>query len=138
MRYDCGGFTLEIPSDWFDTTAVNQPFTLSKPAGTGALQFSVGLYAEGTVPAVDSAALAVLLEDFATAHSLGPLTNRTLEHGELSLAAGTFSAGGRVWYVSDSWSVAKITFVWEQQILEIELQEAEQIVHSLRFSTNDA
>jgi len=138
MRYDCGGFTLEIPTDWFDTTTVNQPFTLSKPAGTGALQFSAGLYVGGTAPAVDLTALIVLLEDFATAHSLGPLTNRTVEDGELSLAAASFSAGGRVWYVSDSWSVAKITFVWEQQLDEVELQEAEQIVRSLRFSTGDA
>ena len=138
MRYDCGGFTLEIPTDWFDTTEVDQPFTLSKPAGTGALQFSAALYSGGTVPAVDSAALAVLLEDFATARSLGPLTNRTLERGDLSLAAGSFLAGGRVWYASDGRSVAKITFVWEQQINEGELQEAEQIVHSLRFSTSDA
>ena len=138
MRYDCGGFTLEIPTDWFDTTAVDQPFTLSKPAGTGALQFSAGLYSGGTVPEVDSAALAALLEDFATAHSLGQLENRTIEQGDLSLAAGSLSAGGRVWYASDGRSVAKITFVWEQQLDEGELQEAEQIVRSLRFSPSDA
>lgn len=142
MRYDCGPFSLELPAGWFDTTAEEEPFTLSKESGTGALQFSVAKYREGARPAAGAVALDMLLGDFAESHSLSPLEDTFLERNAISLAGGTFSATaplqGRAWYASDGWNIAKITFVWEGKINEQELREAEHIVRSLRFSGSDA
>jgi hypothetical protein len=142
MRYDCGPFSLELPGDWFDTTADEEPFTLTKKHGNGALQFSVAQYLEGAQPIADAAALDLLLREFAESHALGPLRDTFQENSAVSFAGGTFSARapvqGRAWYASDGWSIAKITFVWESQVDEHELREAEQIVRSLFFSNSDA
>jgi hypothetical protein len=142
MHYDCGPFSLELPADWFDTTADEEPFTLSKKSGNGALQFSLAQYLEGARPGADAAALGLLLRDFAESQSLGPLKDAFQENNTVSLAGGTFSATapvqGRAWYASDGWSIAKITFVSEDQVNENELQEAEHIVRSLLFSNSDA
>jgi hypothetical protein len=142
MRYGCGEFSLEIPEDWFDTTEDDHPFTLTKPHGNGALQFSAAMCRDGEVPSVDLPALKQLLEDFADAGSLSPLENSLKEAGEVLVVGGTFATharfGGRAWYVSDGWNIAKITFVWEENVNAQELQEAEQIACSLRFSASDA
>jgi hypothetical protein len=142
MRYDCGSITLEFPIGWFDTTTDDLPLTLSKTEGVGALQFSIATYKEGSPPAIGVEALASMVVEFAKTNSLGPLRNQVQTQDELSLAAASFTTGeheyGRVWYVSDGWSLAKITYVCEQAPPQLELQEAEQIVSSLQFSPSDA
>jgi hypothetical protein len=134
--------TLEVPEDWFDTTEDDAPFTLSKPEGVGALQFSVAQYHEGTPPSVDAAALSSLLRDFATSQSFSDMHDAVQEQAELSLAAASFSLDeeffGRVWYVSDGWSVAKVTYTCEHALLGPELHDAETIGRSMRFSNGDA
>ena len=142
MRSDCGPITLELPPDWLDTTEEQQPFTLAKPSGVGALQFTVASYSQGAAPSVGIAALVSMLNEFVKDHSLGPLANQVQEQSELSLAAASFSMDdhthGRVWYVSDGSSVAKVTYVCEQVVFGPELGEAEQIVRSLRFVAGGA
>ena len=142
MRYDCGPITLEFPIGWFDTTTDDLPFTLSKTDGVGALQFSIATYKEGSPPAIDVAALESMVVEFAKTNSLGPLRDQVQTQETLSLAAASFTADehtyGRVWYVSDGWNLAKITYVCEQLPPQPELQEAEQIVGSLQFSPSDA
>jgi len=142
MRYDCGSITLELPTGWCDTTAEDQPFTLSKTVGVGALQFSVATYKEGSPPAIDVTALGSMVVEFAKTNSLGALRDQVQTQDELSLAAASFKADeytyGRVWYVSDGSSLAKITYVSEQTPPQLELQEAEQIVRSLQFAPSDA
>ncbi|MBX3628008.1 MAG: hypothetical protein KF892_23570 [Rhizobacter sp.] len=142
MRYDCGSITLEFPVGWFDTTTDDLPFTLSKTDGVGALQFSVATYKEGSPPAIDVAALGSMVAEFAKTNSLDPLRDRVQMQDDLLLAAASFTADegthGRVWYVSDGWSLAKITYVCEQVPPQPELHEAEQIVRSLQFSPSDA
>ena len=142
MRYDCGSISLEFPIGWFDTTIDDLPLTLSKTDGVGALQFSVATYKQGSSPAIDVAALGSMVLEFAKTSSLGPLRDQVQMQGDLALVAASFSADGhthgRVWYVSDGWSLAKITYVCEQAPPQLELREAEQIVRSLQFSPSDA
>ena len=90
MRHDCGLMTLDIPDDWFDTTEDSAPFTLTKPDGVGALQFSVGLYESGEAPKLNCSALSSLLLEFANAHSLTNISNAVQEQEALSLAAASF------------------------------------------------
>jgi hypothetical protein len=137
MRFDCGSISLDLPPDWLDTTEDQHPFTLTKPHGVGALQFTVAAYSAGKPPAVNLSALVAMLNDFARTHSLGPLSNQVQEQSKLLLAAASFQVPdhtlGRVWYVSDGWSIAKVTYVCEAALFGAELTDAEQIVRSLRF-----
>lgn len=118
------------------------PFTLSMPDGVGALQFSVASYESGSPPKMDTAALESMIREFTEENSLGPLRDLVQEQEELSLAAASFSLDeqtfGRVWYVSDGFNVAKVTYVCEQVQPPLELLAAEQIVRSLRFTASDA
>jgi hypothetical protein len=142
MRFDCGSISLDLPPDWLDTTEEQYPFTLTKPHGAGALQFTVAAYSGGEAPSVSLAALVAMLNDFSRTHSLGPLSNQVHEQSELSLAAASFQMPdgtlGRVWYVSDGWSIAKITYLCQRGLFEPELTEAEHIVRSLRFVASGA
>lgn len=139
MRYDCGGYSLEIPRGWFDTTDDRGPFTLSRDGGVGALQFSVGLYCAGVVPSPDASELGYLLEEFTQMHSLGMPREGISENGSLLLAAASFLPDERtyvrVWYVSRGGSFAQITYVCEKTDLDDELSEAEAIVRSIQFAS---
>jgi hypothetical protein len=140
MRYDCGGFSLELPRDWLDTTESDaSPFTLSKAAGVGALQFSLALYVDGEAPSPDSQALFALLVDFAKTNSLGQAKEVALEDLDIILAAASFLPDGdtfvRAWYLSDGFSFAKVTYLCNKSHLSSELSESEQIVRSIRFAS---
>jgi hypothetical protein len=83
-----------------------------------------------------------MVAEFAKTNSLGPLRDQVQMQEDLVLVAASFTADeythGRVWYVSDGWSLAKITYFCEQAPLQRELHEAEQIIRSLQFSPSDA
>ena len=118
------------------------PLTLSKADGVGALQFSVATYKEGSRPNIDVAALVSMLNEFAETKSLGRLSDQLQTQEDFALVAASFkmdeNAHGRIWYISDSCNLAKITYVCEQELPYSELQEVEQIVRSLLFSLSDA
>jgi hypothetical protein len=137
MGFDCGPISLDLPPDWLDTTEQDQPLTVSKPNGVGALQFSVATYSRGSAPSVDVEALVSMLNGFATQHSAGPLSNQVRDQFELLLVAASFPMDdhtmGRAWYVSDGSSVAMATYVCSGASFGAELVEADRIVRSLRF-----
>src|SRR5688572_21827977 len=100
------GISIDLPEGWFDVTddieGENVPFTLGHEAGSGALQFSVGLYRTGRKPDPSSADLADMVSRFAAAHDLGGPTDCAESSSPLRIASATFHPGDfmRVWYAS--------------------------------------
>jgi len=135
-----GGIGLKVPHGWEDTTQEIQsrqkPFTLTKRDGIGALQFTIALYRRGAKPDLSSSTLLSMVEEFGDRHTLGSPSDQVTEDEVLSLAAVSYRNAGefiRVWYVSDGWNVATITYVCEVGLEEAEIAECEGIVRSIRF-----
>ncbi len=135
-----GGIRLSVPEGWEDTTeeveSAEKPFTLTKRDGVGALQFTIALYRRGPKPEFSSATLLHMVEDFGEKHGLGAPADQATDDGELSLAAATYRNEGefiRVWYVSDGWNVATVTYVSAVGAEDLEIDECEDIVRSVRF-----
>jgi hypothetical protein len=133
-------FTIRCSTGWCDITdevqATNPPWTLAKPEGVGAFQFSTATYQSGTIPNPSPQLLLSMLRDFANSHGLGEAADIVTENGALRLAAASFHHGDdftRVWYVSDGRSFAKVTYTctWDKQ--HAELPECEQMLRTLRF-----
>ncbi|GEP41313.1 hypothetical protein [Brevifollis gellanilyticus] len=133
-------FTITFCDGWSDITeeveAVDPPWTLAKPDGVGALQFSIGIYKGGPVPNPTQRDLLSLLHGFATSQQLGDPVDLVEEDGELRLVAGSFRAGEdflRVWYVTNGRSIAQVTYLcsWGEQ--HAELADCEQMVRTLGF-----
>ena len=133
-------FTIRCSDGWCDITAeveaADPPWTLARPDGAGAFQFSVAAYRSGRVPNPSPQDLLSLLRDFGSSRQLGEPTDVVVEDGNLRLAAGSFRFGEdflRVWYVSDGQSFAKATYTsaWGEQ--HSELPDCEQMIRTLRF-----
>ncbi len=131
---------LELTDEWCDITdTVDAPVkvpTLAKPDGVGALQFSLALYRSGKKPDSSVVDLVRLLDDFAAVKSLGRAFARVTDEGSVRLAGASFHSERdliRVWYVSDGWSFALVTYVCAWAHRGAEMKEAEAIVRSLRF-----
>jgi hypothetical protein len=133
-------FTIQCSDGWCDITdeveAADPPWTLAKPEGVGAFQFSVGIYKSGRIPDPSSQLLLSMLRDFAKSNALGEPADIVTEDGALRVAAASFHHGGdfiRVWYASDGRSFAKVTYTcqWDKQ--HAELPECEQMTRTLRF-----
>ncbi|MGN6235434.1 hypothetical protein [Dyella sp.] len=137
MRFNCGQFSIELPSGWMDTTEEPWPFTLSKPDGAGALQFSAAIYRSGQFPVPTTDELSGLLFEFAAAHDLGNPSDIFQQSGKITLASSSFRPDAdsfiRAWYLSDGYSIAKITYTCHPSDVGSELDEAEFIVRSLQF-----
>jgi hypothetical protein len=138
-------FAVDVPDDWEDVTdsveVEDPPFTLNRLDGVGALQFSVGLYSGGAKPDPSPDDLLRMLVDLAESRGLGPPMTVTTQSVPLRLAAGSFRSDGdfvRVWYVSDGWSVALVTYLCEWDLEASELVICEQIVRSLVFKPRPA
>jgi hypothetical protein len=144
MRYDCGGYSLEVPDGWFDTTeGESSPFTLARAEGVGALQLSVALYNDGLPPNASSNVLREMLEEFAQTHTLGSSFDLVAEEEPVPLAAASFFLEEgqtflRSWFVSDGLSFAKITYVCAKADLGPEVNECEKIVRSIEFTATGA
>ena len=133
-------FSVRCSKGWCDITdevqATDPPWTLAKPDGVGAFQFSVATYKSGSIPNKTSTVLLAMLRDFASSHSLGEQTDIVTEDGALRVAAASFRHGDdflRVWYGSDGRNFAKITYTcaWGEHLTE--LPDCEQMVRTLRF-----
>ncbi len=133
-------FTIKCSDGWCDITheieAADPPWTLAKPDGVGAFQFSVATYKSGRIPNATPEHLLSLLRDFASSRELGEPADLVTEDGQPRLAAGSFRFGDdflRVWYASDGQSFAKVTYtcVWGEQ--QAELPDCEQMIRTLRF-----
>src|SRR2546422_11722629 len=117
-------FIIDCVEGWCDVTheveATDSPWTLTRPDGVGALQFSAALYRRGPVPAASAAVLHSMLREFARARDLGEPTDIVTVDGELRLAAASFRWQHdfvRVWYLSTGPSFAQVTYTcaWGEQ-----------------------
>jgi hypothetical protein len=133
-------FTIKCNDGWCDITndveAADPPWTLAKPDGVGAFQFSVATYKSGSVPNPSPQVLFSMLCDFASSRELGEPAEVVTEDGELRIAAGSFRWGEdflRVWYVSDGYSFAKVTYTCSWGAQQSELPDCEQMLRTLRF-----
>lgn len=133
-------FTIRCSDGWWDITdeveAADAPWTLARPDGVGAFQFSIATYKSGRIPNPTAQDLLSLLRDFASSRQLGESADVVVEDGDLRLAGASFRSGDdflRVWYVSDGWSFAMVTYtsVWDEQ--HSELVDCEQMIRTLRF-----
>lgn len=119
-----------------DVEAADPPWTLAKPDGVGALQFSAGIYESGTVPNPTQEELLWLLHSFANSLNLGNPVDLIAEDAELRLAAGSFRYGEdflRVWYVTNGRSVAQVTYLCSWGGQDSELPDCEQMIRTLKF-----
>lgn len=127
---------VDVPDGWEDIT--ESVWTLARPDGVGALQFSVALYSDGEPPNPSLEQLLEMVEDFAKTRGLGaPQAVRVVSEPLLS-AAASFRWGDdfvRVWYVSDRLNFALVTYVCEAGQEWKELSDCEEIVKTLEFGT---
>ena len=137
-------FAIDFCEGWFDITddveVADAPWTLAKPDGFGAFQFSIATYKSGRIPNPTPEGLLSLLRDFAISHELGELADVVTEASELRIVAGSFRQGDsfiRAWYISDGRSFARITYTCAFGQQQAELSDCEQMVRTLRF-TNEA
>jgi hypothetical protein len=134
-------FTIRCSDGWCDITdeieAADPPWTLAKPDGVGAFQFSLATYKSGRIPNPSPQVLLSLLRDFASSQELGEPAEVVTEDRDLRIAAGSFRHRDdfvRAWYASDGRSFAKVTYtcVWSAQ--QAELPDCERMIRSLRFT----
>jgi hypothetical protein len=136
-------FTVTVPDHWFDVTAElegdSPPITIAVDEGLGALQFSLAPF-----PVKESAAavlekLRALLKEFAKGHQLGQAQNVVGSESPRPQLAANFHWDDdllRVWYIADQGQLAFLTYTCEKNSAYAEeLQEAEEIVRTLRLST---
>jgi hypothetical protein len=137
-------FAIHCCEGWCDITddveVTDAPWTLAKPDGVGAFQFSIATYKSGRIPDPTPESLQFLLRDFAISHELGEPADIVTEAGELRIAAGSFLQGDsfiRAWYISDGRSFARVTYISAFGQQQAELSDCERMVRTLRF-TNEA
>lgn len=133
-------FTVRCADGWCDITdeieATDVPWTLAKPDGVGAFQFSVATYNRGPIPNPSPQLLLSMLRDFASSHELGEPADIVTEDGELRIAAASFRHGDefiRAWYASDGRSFAKVTYTCDWGVQQAELPDCERMIRTLRF-----
>jgi hypothetical protein len=130
-------FTVSAPNGWVDITKYDtpdQPYSLGRRDGVGALQFSIALYRGGKVPDPTPQRLLEMLKEFAASHGLGEADEIATESDPVRLAAGSLRDGEwfvRVWYVSDGLSFGLVTYTCDWEARDKELAECEQIVRSI-------
>jgi hypothetical protein len=135
------GLTLDLLPDWFDVTddlsGEGIPFTLGRTQGSGALQFSVGLYRSGQVPNPSPEDLRRLLLDFSSTRELGESSDVQTEAAPIRLAAATFRSDFfvRVWYISDGRSVARVTLTCGLDPDPEEIADCEHMLRSVHFES---
>lgn len=139
------GLTLDLRPDWCDVTddvaGENVPFTLARPQGSGALQFSAGLHRSGIVPNLSKEDLRAMLLNFAATQRLGEASDVVSESVPLQLVAASFRPDHflRAWYLSDGRSVALVTLTNDSDPDPQELSDCEYMLRSVQFEpTGDA
>ncbi|HEU6442383.1 MAG TPA: hypothetical protein VFF38_08475 [Microvirga sp.] len=142
IRLAFGGVEATVPGTWRDITdeveADAPPYTLADPdEGVGALQFSIAAYQGGAMPAPSREELRDMALGFGKERDCGkPFEERLFTDEFLRGAAMSFRREEdflRVWYISDGWNVAFITYVCEWSEQDRELSVCEDIVKSVRF-----
>jgi len=139
--YNSGGLLVHAAEGWLDVTdqieADDPPFTLTKPDGVGAMQFSVATYQRGLSPEITTNQLGHLLDDFALSRELGRGFDPTEVKSPLMICARSFDHGDnflRVWYCSDGKNVVLVTYVCAKGHQNAELTDCERMVADLKFA----
>jgi hypothetical protein len=139
-RVAFGGLALDATPGWTDITddieGDDKPFTLAKPDGVGALQFSPALYRGGAVPSPSANDLLEMVREFGHGRRLGEPLDEALQEGRPASAGASYHSDSdfvRVWYVSDGSNIALVTYVCERGHEEAELEECEQVVRTIQF-----
>lgn len=135
------GTRLSLPAGWGDssddTGNADRLLTLTKPDGVGALQLSFGQYGSGKLPHLRLDDLRGLLTEFAATRRLGLEQGPTTgESGGVVWCRADYHRGDdfiRVWYISDSKSVVLATYVCDGQYKDIEVDDCDRIVESMKF-----
>ena len=134
-------FTLQRNDGWCDITHElefpDPPWTLAKPNGVGAFQFSVARYESGPIPDPSPAVLLSMLRRFAASQHLADESDVATEGGALRLAAASFRQNDsfvRAWYISDGRSFAQVTYTCAWDAERDELRDCEQMIRTLRFT----
>lgn len=129
-----------MPADWSDITGdlgeYENPITLAKADGAGALQFSFAMFKRGVSPHPRVEDLRAMVLEFGEAHELGePFDERLLERNPMIAALSFHSAGDfiRAWYVADGLNFALATYTCQAGFESSELRDCELIVESIRF-----
>lgn len=139
-------FTVSVPDHWFDVTAElegeSPPLTIAPDEGLGALQFSVAPFPVSDSPAAVLEKLRGLLKEFAKGHQLGQAQNLVASETPRPQLAASFHWQDdllRVYYLADQGQLAFLTYTCERNAAYAnELQEAEEIIRSLRFRKSEA
>jgi hypothetical protein len=144
-RVAFGGLAVDVTPGWADISddieGDDKPFTLAKPDGVGAFQFSPALYRGGALPSPSADGLLEMVRESGRARRLGEPLDEALLEGRLASAGASYHSGGdfvRVWYVSDGSNIALVTYVCECGHEQAELEECEQIVSTLQFLGTEA
>ena len=142
---DLGPVRVTNPSDWCDITAeveaADPPWTLAKPEGVGALQFSIALYRGGVRPEPGGRDLLEMTLAFGRSRGCGVPSDVCQEAGPPVVASASFRTNDdfiRVWHVSDGANFAFVTYLCDPASpSELEIGECEAIVRSVRFDPRD-
>jgi hypothetical protein len=135
---DFDSFSVTVPDTWGEMLDEEDgPYTLVKEDGVGALQFSIASWTDGDDAAPTIEALREMLLDFGESYSLGTATTVHEEREPLLSVFADFLEGGdfiRAWFVSDGSNFAKVTYVCNADEATLEVDEAVEIVRSMRFT----
>jgi hypothetical protein len=121
---------------WSDVTEEDQPYTLARAQGVGALQFTVAEIESGPTPDPSPGDLQKMLAKYADSQGLASPFDVVVESGPRRLVAGSFhwnDAFLRAWYISDGRNFAFVTYNCADGEQDGELPECERIVRSLEF-----
>lgn len=136
------GVKLRLPEGWADVThdlPDGSPFTLAKPDGVGALQFTVATYRAGRKPDVSRDLLGEMLVEFGISRNLATATSQVEWTAGpcFGVSADFYSDDDwiRTWYVSDGRNVALVTYIAlaTEAVIAPEVQEADSIVRSIHW-----
>jgi hypothetical protein len=140
-RVAFNSFAVQVPRGWADITDTLEedepPYTLARPDGVGALQFSIALYKSGPVPDPSLAMLRDMVAEFGRKQGLGEPLAILAESGPPRLAAGSFVGDEdllRVWQLSDGRNFAFVTYTCAAEHAGPELAACERIVRSIVFT----
>jgi hypothetical protein len=135
------GFAVQAPEHWLDITEAvegeSPPITLAVEDGLGALQFSVAIYKTGPRPNSTSQTLREMLGEFAKGQNLGTPMDIVANESPRPAVTAHFAWDDsylRVWYASENGNFVFATYTVDKgSAFANELQEAEEIVRSLKF-----
>jgi hypothetical protein len=137
-----GNASMTLPPEWVDITndlPEGTPFTLAKPDGVGALQFSVATYDSGEIPRVEANDLREMLTEFAESEGLPAPVDIEQAGSKVMYCGADLSDDERLawaWYVTNGVDVLFVTYNAQRtHVAEAasEVRDAKAIVASIEL-----